>query len=171
MARLTNMNLRIFEPSAMFGQLAICLLVLWSILGTAQDQTTAPTDQGRPLPPPKPFITMSEKVADANHIFVGIGTRIYFVDKHAREVPFGSSESERGGGIKNAILEIKIGSSDFRVGNWLQICTNMAQAPFASAAAQAEQAWKWLWEWVSSQCFTATNWLTKSDPEITHSKV
>ncbi len=31
-------------------------------------------------------------------------------------------------------------SSDFRVGNWLQICTNTAQAPFASAAAQAEQA-------------------------------
>jgi hypothetical protein len=45
-------------------------------------------EAGKPSDPSKPFITMDEKVASANHIFIGTGRRIYFINQQFKEVAY-----------------------------------------------------------------------------------
>lgn len=63
---------------------------------------------GRPMPPPVPFVTMDEKVAAANHIFIGMGKRIYYISCAGNEV----SSIEKACGSdpwsKDARLEIEV---------------------------------------------------------------
>ena len=57
------------------------ILMMVGSLPSAHAQLEISPPAGKPLPPRKPLITMGEKVAMADHIFIGTGGRIYYVDK------------------------------------------------------------------------------------------
>ena len=71
-------------------------------------QQDARPSAGMPLPPPKPFVTMDEKVAMANHIFIGTARRIYFVDHLFKEISYEQAARMPQSLTRSAILEIDV---------------------------------------------------------------
>ena len=83
------------------------ILMMVGSLPSAHAQLEISPPAGKPLPPRKPLISMDEKVAMADHIFIGTGGRIYYVDKLYREVDYELANT-LGRYSVSAILELEV---------------------------------------------------------------
>lgn len=83
-------------------------LTLYGFTPFCSAQPPLSPSPGMQLPPIPKLITMDEKVAAVNHVFIGTGKRIYFIDRLYKEVPYDEAYDPTGGHSKSAILEISI---------------------------------------------------------------
>ena len=85
----------------------LVLSILDSSANTFAQQPQAPS-AGRPVEPIAKLLTMDQKVAMANHIFIGTGTRVYFIDRFYKEVAYEDAFSSTKSDSKSAIIEIEV---------------------------------------------------------------
>ena len=66
----------------------------------------APSKARKKAEPVLDTSTLDKRVADAKHVFVGEGVRIYFVDRRYRETPY--IRAEGSGAVKSAVVVVKV---------------------------------------------------------------
>ena len=67
----------------------------------------------RPVSEPPQFVTLDQRVAAADFIFVGEGRRLFFVDKQYKEVPYEQAATMHK--LKAAVIEVAVVKSLFPV--------------------------------------------------------
>ena len=87
--------------------LAVLALSIFGNGETAFAQQPQPPSAGRPVEPIPTLLTMNQKVAMANHIFIGTGKRVYFIDRFYKEVPFELASGASNSRVRSAILEVE----------------------------------------------------------------
>lgn len=94
---------KLIHFTAMSALCAACLLSGSSVFA----QANVNPQKSKPADLEKPFVTMDEKVAMANHIFIGAGRRIYFQDCLRKEVSYDSACSPSRYSV-SAMLELEV---------------------------------------------------------------
>ena len=93
--------------------LAVLALSIFGNGETAFAQQPQTPSAGRPVEPIPKLLTMNQKVAMANHIFIGTGKRVYFIDRFYKEVSYEDAFSSTKSDSKSAIIEIEVSRNLF----------------------------------------------------------
>ena len=115
---------------------ALVLSILGNSANTLAQQPQTPS-AGRPVEPIPKLLTMDQKVAKANHIFIGTGKRIYFIDRFYKEVPFELASGTSNSRVRSAILEVEAdqhlySASDIFQANVARFFVNSSIEPFGN---------------------------------------
>lgn len=95
-----------FRSGLRFAVLAAAC-ALSSLPDNALAQRDPSPEPYKPMPPRRPLLTMDQKVDMANHIFVGVGKRVYFADEVYKEVSQQDAYNPYRAG-ERALLEIEV---------------------------------------------------------------
>ena len=100
------------RSNGLISCIAAGLLLAYFATPSAISQTREPLPLTSPSQPARPIpevVTMEQKLSLSNHVFIGTGRRIYFIDRFYNEVPFEmANANSRNSTTRHALLEVDI---------------------------------------------------------------